>query len=142
MAVLILMNDLERIKADGDGRGIETGEDGADIDQRKRRGEHRDRPVEADGPAEGLLIYNKNQEERETVAEDGSCGIGEKAEQRGFDKDELADLARGGAVTTQQAEFAAAVNHQGEQRSGNAHDGNDDGDGFEGVGDGEGAVKD
>ncbi len=142
MALLVLMNDLKRIEADGDRRGIETGEDGADVNQHKRSGEDGDRPVEADGPAEGLLIHDENQQERETVAKGGAGGAREKAEQGGFDENELANLAGDSAEIAKQAEFAAAVDDQREKRSGDAHHRDDDSDGFEGVGDGEGAVED
>src|SRR5579862_8930685 len=139
---LVLMNGLERIQPNRDGRRVKAGEDRANINEANRAKQHRDRPVEADGPAKGLFINDKNQDQRKEIAQRGAGDVGEQAEKSGFDDDKLADLSGGRAKESQQAELATAVDDQGEKGPGNSHDGHDDRNRLQRIGDGEGAVED
>ena len=87
-----------------------------------------------------LMTKIRSSESAKPSASPRSSAI--RPEEGGFDQDHAADLAGGGAQVAEQAEFAAAVEDQGEERIGGAQHGYDDGDGFERPGDGEGAVED
>ncbi len=54
----------------------------------------------------------------------------------------MRDLRNGGPQEAQQAQLAAAIDHQRQQRSGNSNDGDNYGDHLQRVGDGEGAIED
>lgn len=135
------MDHLQGIQANGDARGIESGEDGSEKHQSESGEEDGDGPMETDGPAEGLLVDNENENEGEKIAEEETDEIGEQTEKAGFNEDEFANLLSGGTEETEEAEFAAPVDDQSEKGAGDAHDGDEDGDSFESVSDGEGAVE-
>ena len=91
------MDHLEGIQANGDARGIESGEDGSEKHQSESGEEDGDGPMETDGPAEGLLVDNENEDEGKELAEEEADEIGEQTEEAGFDENEFADLLSGSA---------------------------------------------
>jgi len=97
--------------------------------------------VKSNRPAERLLVDDIDEYERERKSESDSREIREHAEQAGFNKDLLAHLPGCCSEKTEQAELAAAVDDQSEKRTGDAHHGDNHGDGFERVGNGEGAIE-
>ena len=98
--------------------------------------------MEADGPAEGLLVDDIDEDKRKRKAQSQTGKVGQKSEQTGLDENQFSDLPGSRAKEAQESEFAAAVDHKSKKRSGNAHHCDDDRDGFQSVGDGEGAVED
>ncbi len=97
--------------------------------------------MKTDGPAKGLFIDDENENEGKEVAEKKTDEIGEETKKAGFNENEFAGLRSGGAEQAEEAQFAATVDDQSEKSAGDAHDGDADGDGFESVGDGEGAIE-
>jgi hypothetical protein len=93
-------------------------------------------------PAKRLLIDDEDKDQRKKKSEDNTRKIREKAEQARFHEDKFAQLRAGRTEVTQEAELAATVNDERKKRSSDAHNGYNNGDGFERVSDGEGAVKD
>ena len=97
--------------------------------------------MKPDGPAERLLVDDEDQQQREHDAERQPGDVGQQADQPGFDQNEFANLRYGRAQKAQQAQFAAAIDDQRQQRAGDSDDGDDDGDDLQRVGDGEGAIE-
>jgi hypothetical protein len=78
------MDHLDRIHAEGDASGIESGQDGGEVNDGEGGEQYGDRPMELKGPTEGLLIDHEDKDEREQDAEDEADDVGEKTEQTRF----------------------------------------------------------
>src|ERR1700674_881479 len=141
-ASLLFMHYLERIQAHRDLRRVKASEHCCCIHDRQRAKKNFRRPVKPDCPAERLLIDHKNENERQGKAQGQTGNIGQKSKQPGLNKYQLSNLPSGRAKKSKKAKLAAAVNHESKKRSSNAHNRNDDRDRFQGVRDGERAVKD
>src|SRR6266849_7833549 len=141
-ASLLFMDDLERIQAHRDLRGVEARKHGRSIYDRQRAKENFHRPVKPDGPAERLLIDHIDEDERQRKAQGQTGKIGQKSEQTRLNEYQLSNLTGGRAKKSKQAKLAPAVNHQSEKRSGYPHNRDDDRDRFQAVGDSKRAVKD
>src|SRR5579859_252339 len=135
------MDSLERIEAHSDLRGIKPGQHCSGIDHADCSQQNCDRPVETDRPAERLPVDDIDENKRERKSESESHEIREQTEQTSLDKNLLAHLAGCRAEKAEQAKFAAAVDDQSEQSTGDAHHRNNHGNGLERVGDGKGTVK-
>src|SRR5438309_8943005 len=90
--ILAFMQDLDGIRANGGSSRVESGEHGGDIDTCDSSEEKKRGPVELDRPAEGLLIYHEDQDERHDRSEEQADGAREQAEQTGFTEDDGAHL--------------------------------------------------
>src|SRR5580765_566779 len=135
------MDDLKRIEAHGDAGRVVTGKKGGEEYDRGRGEKNRDGPVETNGPTKRLFVDDENQNERKKKTEHDPGKIGEQAKKTGFSEDQLAKLRAGGAKIAKQTEFATAIDDESEESAGNAHNGYENSDGFERVGDGKSAVK-
>src|SRR5882724_2937469 len=98
--------------------------------------------MKPNGPAKRLFIDDEDKNQREKKSEDNTRKIRKNAEQARFREDKFAQLLAGRTEVTQKAELAAAVNDERKKRSGDAHDGYQDGDSLKSVSDGEGAIED
>ena len=88
------------------------------------------------------LLMTKMSTSDNTTAQRKSREVGQNTDQAGLDQDQLADLRGGRAHDAQQAEFAAAVDDDRDQCTGDAQHGDNHGHSFERVGDGERPVED
>src|SRR5712692_283765 len=128
-ANLLLMDDLKRIQAHSDLRGVEPRENGCAVHNRQCAKKNFHRPMKPDGPAERLLVDYKNEDERQGKAEGQAGKIGQKSKQACLDENQLANLAGSRAKESKQAKLAAAVNHKCQKRPGNAHNRHEDSNG-------------
>ena len=93
-------------------------------------------------PKDCLLITKISSSESKNPRID-SRDVRQQTQQPGLEQNDSPDLARRRAPRKRkQSEFAAAIDHQSQQRAAHAHHGYEYGDGFERIGDGKGAVED
>src|SRR5229473_8372038 len=111
------MHNLERIQAHRYLRWVEASEDGGCVHDRQRAQKNLHRPVEPDGPAEGLLIEHIDEDERQRKAQGQTGKIGQKTKQSCLDENQFPNLAGSRAKKAKEAKFAASVNHQSKKRS-------------------------
>src|SRR5712692_4477285 len=138
----LLVDDFNWLKTHGEAGRIKSGGDCCGINERQSADQNSDRPVELNRPAEGLLIDDEDENEREQDAKGQSCQVGHQPKQAGFDKNQAANLPCRAPQETQQSELAATVDDERKQRTDDTHHSDKDGDGLKRVGDGKGAVKD
>ena len=98
--------------------------------------------MKLDRPAEALHVDHVDQHHRQGKAHHQPNPLAHRADQGGFDDHHLAHLVTIGAGQPQQRQLAPPLEHQRQERARHAEHGHDDGDQFEGVGDGERAVED
>src|SRR6266446_3174195 len=98
--------------------------------------------MKANSPAERLLVDHINENERKREAQRNAGKISEQADQSRLNDNELANLPARSAQKTKQPQFAAPIDYQSQQSAGNAHYGDEDGNGLQRVSDRKRAVED
>src|SRR4029077_5133706 len=131
LSFLFFMNHFDRVKTRRHTRRINASQDGCHPDQRGRAGQQCDGRMKLDGPAEALLIYNVNQQERQNKAARQPQQIRREAQEAGFEQNHPAYLRGSRAEIAQHAELAPPVEHHGEQRIRGAQHGHCNGHAFE-----------
>src|SRR5579862_2389831 len=138
---LLFMDHLGGNEAHGDARGVVASEHGREPDQSGRSEQDGKGRMKANGQDEKMQVEYEEEEQGKKKAEHETRETGEQAEDAGFGEDQFAELGTGGAEIAEKAEFAAAVDDEREESACHAEYGDKDGDGFECVGNGEGAIE-
>src|ERR1051326_6451580 len=114
---LFLMNYLNRIEANGDLRGIISGQHRRQADHRRRAQQQSHGPVQPDGPAKGLLVDDEDQNQGKEKSKDDAGDVREKAQEAGFGQNQFAQLSGGRTKIAEQAKLAAAINDESDESS-------------------------